>query len=109
MRGARIDLDAPAEPVRLAITQARFAQLLDNLISNAMKYSPTDAAIVVRVATENGHGKVSVTDHGIGIGADHLARVFDRFYRIGGTADAVAGQGLGLSICKEIVQAHGGR
>jgi signal transduction histidine kinase len=109
VRGAKIDLEAPAEPVRVAIGDARFAQLLDNLISNAMKYSPTGESIVVTVTVSGGLGKVTVTDHGMGIPPEHLARVFDRFYRVGGTAAAVAGQGLGLSICKEIVTAHGGK
>ena len=109
VRGARIDLDAPAGPVRVAIGEARFAQILDNLISNAMKYSRPAAPIVVTIAVEGGHGMVGVADQGIGIPPDDLARVFDRFYRVGGTADAVAGQGLGLSICKEIVVAHGGK
>jgi signal transduction histidine kinase len=109
LRGAKIDLEAPAQPVRLAIGEARFAQVLDNLISNAMKYSPAAEPLLVTVAVEGGVGKVAVTDSGIGIPAEHLARVFDRFYRVGGTGDAVAGQGLGLSICKEIVAAHGGK
>jgi signal transduction histidine kinase len=109
MRGATIDLTAPPEPVRLAIGQPRFAQLLDNLIANAMKYSPPSEPIGVRLSAEDGHGKVSVSDRGIGIPSEHLGRIFDRFYRVGGASDAVAGQGLGLSICKEIVTAHGGR
>jgi signal transduction histidine kinase len=109
VRGAKIDLDAPTEPVRVAIGEARFAQLLDNLISNAIKYAPTGEPILVTVEVQGTFGKVSVTDRGMGIPAEHLARVFDRFYRVGGTADTVAGQGLGLSICKEIVTAHGGR
>ncbi len=106
VRGATIDLEAPAEPVRLAIGQARFAQLVDNLLANALKYSSASDPIVVRVSAAEGEGTVSVTDRGIGIPAEHLARIFDRFYRVGGE---VAGQGLGLSICKEIVAAHGGR
>lgn len=109
LRGAKVDLDAPAQPVRLAIGEARFAQVLDNLISNAMKYSPAGEPLLVTVAVADGVGKVAVTDSGIGIPAEHLARVFERFYRVGGTDDAIAGQGLGLSICKEIVTAHGGR
>jgi signal transduction histidine kinase len=109
VRGAKIDIEAPTDPVRVAIGEARFAQLLDNLISNAMKYSPPGEPILVTIATADSQGKVSVTDRGVGIPGDHLARVFDRFYRVGGTSDAVAGQGLGLSICKEIVTAHGGR
>jgi signal transduction histidine kinase len=109
IRGAKIDLDAPAAPVRVAIGEARFAQLLDNLISNAMKYSSPGSPILVAIAVEGNQGTVSVADQGIGIPPDHLSRVFDRFYRVGGTADAVAGQGLGLSICKEIVTGHGGK
>jgi signal transduction histidine kinase len=109
VRGAKIDLEAPAEPVRMAIGEARFAQLLDNLISNAMKYSPIAEPILVSIEVAESVGKVSVTDHGIGIPAEQLARVFERFYRVGGTTDPVAGQGLGLSICKEIVTAHGGK
>ena len=109
IRGAKIDLDSPAAPVRVAIGEARFAQLLDNLISNAMKYSRPATPILVTIGIEDSQGRVSVADQGIGIPAGDLARVFDRFYRVGGTADAVTGQGLGLSICKEIVTAHGGR
>ena len=109
VRGAKIDLEAPSEPVRVAIGEARYAQLLDNLISNAMKYSPAGESIDVTIAAAEKLGKVTVTDHGLGIPREHLGRIFDRFYRVGGTADAIAGQGLGLSICKEIVTAHGGK
>jgi signal transduction histidine kinase len=109
VQGATIDLEAPAEPVPLAIGQARFAQLLDNLLANAMKYSTSSGPIDVRVSAESGQGKVSVTDRGMGIASEHLGRIFDRFYRVGGASEAVSGQGLGLSICKEIVVAHGGR
>jgi two-component system sensor histidine kinase VicK len=81
---------------------------MDNLISNAMKYSPPGAPILVDVDLENGDGRIRVVDQGIGIPQHDLARIFDRFYRAG-AAGSVAGQGLGLSICKEIVLAHGGR
>jgi signal transduction histidine kinase len=109
IRGAKIDLEAPAVPVRVAIGEARFAQLLDNLISNAMKYSRPATPILVTITVEDSQGQVSVADQGIGIPQDQLSRVFERFYRVGGAADPVAGQGLGLSICKEIVTAHGGK
>src|SRR5439155_1350366 len=84
--GATIDLDAPAESVRLAIGHARFAQLLDNLLANALKYSSPAQPIVVRVNAGEGEGKVSVTDRGVGIPNEHLARIFDRFYRVGGAS-----------------------
>jgi signal transduction histidine kinase len=116
IRGAKIDLEAPTAPVRVAIGEARFAQLLDNLISNAMKYSRPSTPILVTITVagagasgREATGQVSVADQGIGIPPEQLSKVFDRFYRVGGAADPVAGQGLGLSICKEIVTAHGGR
>jgi signal transduction histidine kinase len=103
---ADIFLDAPNQPVLLAIDPARFAQVLDNLLGNATKYSPATAAIAVRVEADDNEGRVAVTDEGVGLAADHLDRVFERFYRVN---EAVAGQGLGLSICKEIVVTYGGR
>lgn len=109
VRGGTIDIELPQEPVRLAIGQARFAQVLDNLISNAMKYSPAQEPIVVALSVEDGHGKVRVTDRGMGIPAADLSRIFDRFYRVSRASESVAGQGLGLSICKDIVTGHGGR
>ena len=116
IRGAKIDLEAPTAPVRVAIGEARFAQLLDNLISNAMKYSRPSTPILVTITVagagasgREATGQISVADQGIGIPPEQLSKVFDRFYRVGGTGDPVAGQGLGLSICKEIVTAHGGR
>jgi signal transduction histidine kinase len=109
IRGAKVDLAAPGMPVRVAIGDARFAQILDNLISNAMKYSRRATPIVVTISAEDAEARVTVADQGIGIAPEDLGQVFDRFYRVGGTADGVAGQGLGLSICKEIVTAHGGR
>ena len=116
IRGAKIDLEAPTAPVRVAIGEARFAQLLDNLISNAMKYSRPSTPILVTITVagagasgREATGQISVADQGIGIPPEQLSKVFDRFYRVGGAADPVAGQGLGLSICKEIVTAHGGR
>jgi signal transduction histidine kinase len=103
---ANIFLDAPNEPVLLAIDPARFAQVLDNLLGNATKYSPASAAIAVRVEADDREGRVAVTDEGVGLAAENIDRVFERFYRVN---ESVAGQGLGLSICKEIVVTYGGR
>jgi signal transduction histidine kinase len=107
--GADVTLDAPSEPVRMAVAPSRLAQVLDNLLANAAKYSNAGDVIVVTVARDREAGRVSVTDHGIGIAPEHLERIFDRFYRVPGATAQAAGQGLGLSITKEIVAAHGGR
>src|SRR5919197_1545611 len=107
--GAReIALEAPSAPVPVAIDPARFAQLLDNLLGNAVKYSPPGAPIDVRIASDDHNARVSVVDRGVGIAPEHLERIFERFYRAPGPGGQVTGQGLGLSICKEIVTAHGG-
>lgn len=89
---------------------ARLHQVLTNLISNAVKYSPPGSEIIVRVASDQQEACISVQDHGKGIPAQHLQSLFEPFYR---TPDArsspISGTGLGLSICRDIVTRHGGR
>jgi signal transduction histidine kinase len=80
-------------------------QIFDNLLGNAMKFSR--ASIVVRASTLDGAALFSVADDGPGICADHLTRIFDRFWQASRTDRR--GAGLGLSIVKKIVAAHGGR
>jgi two-component system sensor histidine kinase KdpD len=83
------------------------AQVLVNLLDNALKYSPEDQPVDVRVRSAGGSLEVEVEDRGIGIAAADLERVFERFYRAPRTG-AVHGMGLGLSICRRFVEAHGG-
>jgi len=81
-----------------------------NLVSNAVKYTPTDGRIVVRWWTDPKGGHVSVADTGIGIAAEHLPRLTERFYRVdAGRSRALGGSGLGLAIVKHALQRHGGR
>jgi PAS domain S-box-containing protein len=89
----------------------RLEQVAANLIDNAVKYSPSDQAVEVHAATApDGSVELTVTDHGIGIAAEHQERVFEQFYRVDSEQTrAVGGTGLGLAICKRIVEAHGGR
>jgi signal transduction histidine kinase len=89
---------------------ARIEQLLDNLVENAIKYSPEGGAVRVKLWREGEEALLSVSDSGIGIPPDDLPRVFDRFYRAGNVDDRrFAGMGLGLFICRAIVEQHGGR
>ncbi len=84
-------------------------EVLTNLIDNAIKYSPEGGRITVSGRFVNGGDRVSVADEGIGIPAAELGQIFKRFYRVAsGPAHQVQGVGLGLYLCKAIVEMHGG-
>jgi PAS domain S-box-containing protein len=85
----------------------RLLQVLSNLLGNALKFSDAGGKVVVRAANADGFVQVSVEDSGRGIPGDDLPHVFDRFWQADGASRA--GAGLGLAICKGIVEAHGGR
>ena len=87
----------------------RIAQLLENLVENAVKYSPEGGAVQVKVWREGRWNLLSVTDRGIGIPAAELPLVFSRFYRGTNVDDRrFSGMGLGLFICRAIAEQHGG-
>ncbi|HEY6102443.1 MAG TPA: ATP-binding protein [bacterium] len=88
----------------------RLAQVLTNLVANALKYTPEGGRVEVQVAAVNGEVEVLVNDSGRGIGPEDLPRVFERFYRADRSRTrGSGGTGLGLAIAKHIVEAHGGR
>ncbi len=87
----------------------RLAQVLDNLVSNALKFTPPGGRVSVRLTTDDGRARIEVADTGVGIRAEDLPRLFDRFYRAGNVAErSVPGLGLGLMIVRAIAEAHGG-
>jgi signal transduction histidine kinase len=86
----------------------RLGQVMENLISNAVKYSPDGSAIEVRLDVRDGHVRVDVEDHGEGIPREKLPLIFERFYRVEEGGRVVKGTGLGLFISREIVRMHGG-
>jgi signal transduction histidine kinase len=88
----------------------RIEQVLHNLVVNAIKYSPEGTTVLVRVERRGPDVLVSVRDQGIGIPPEHQDHVFERFYRVDGTlARETRGSGLGLPICRGLVEAHGGK
>ena len=92
------------------IDRKRIEQVLRNLLSNAIKYSPDGGTIAIRGHKENGQLILQVRDQGIGIPSEDLERVFERFYRVENTVtQKVGGVGLGLAVCRSIIEAHGGR
>jgi two-component system CheB/CheR fusion protein len=96
--------------VRLHGDRERLGQVLTNLLTNALKYSPDADRVVLFAAVEDGELVTRVRDFGIGIPADKQAHVFDRFFRVGGGSQATApGLGLGLYISADIVRRHRGR
>jgi two-component system sensor histidine kinase BaeS len=92
------------DPPLLEIDPLRMRQVLHNLLSNALRYTPKGGEVRVEVAEEGETLLLMVVDTGSGIAAKHLPHIFDRFYRI----DESGGSGLGLAICKDLVEAHGG-
>jgi len=96
-------------PVGLQGDRTRLAQLLDNLVSNAIKFTGEGGRVAVGLASANGHRIVSVRDTGMGLSQDEVAHLFERFYRTEqATERAIPGTGLGLTITKAIVDAHRG-
>jgi PAS domain S-box-containing protein len=94
----------------IAGDRARLAQLLDNLISNGIKFTPPGGRVDVRIRGRRGNAVIEVRDTGMGIPADEQQHLFERFFRTSGaTEQAIPGTGLGLAISKAIVHAHGGQ
>ena len=108
----RLDIDVPADLPLVAADRRRIVQVLVNLLSNAARHSPEDSVIRVAAAREDVHVAFSVTDTGRGIPAESLPLLFRKFSRARSEAqsgDQGGDTGLGLAICKGIVEAHGGR
>lgn len=90
----------------------RIAQVVSNYLSNALKYSPPERPVRVMLQTEGHEARITVCDEGVGIPASELSHIWDRFYRVEGIAHqsgSQVGWGLGLYICRDIVERHGGR
>jgi two-component system, OmpR family, phosphate regulon sensor histidine kinase PhoR len=96
-------------PVIVFADKEKIRQVTNNLLENATKYGKKDGTIVASIyKTDGRHVLIEFSDDGIGIGEEHLPRIFERFYRTDrGRSRDVGGTGLGLAICKHIIEAHG--
>ena len=107
-RGITLSFEAQAVPLVLGDAQW-LKQALINLLDNALRYTPSDGTVTVRLQTGGHEVAIAVEDTGHGIEAEHIPHLFERFYRTDwARAEDAAGTGLGLPIVKEIMEAHGG-
>jgi signal transduction histidine kinase len=109
--GHTIDFETSVElPPPVVVDHDAIVLALTNLVDNAIKYSGEGTVITIRLGSHEGFAIISVRDCGIGIPRDEQEKIFDKFYRVStGMVHEVKGSGLGLSIVKHIVQAHGGK
>jgi two-component system sensor histidine kinase BaeS len=103
-----LTLEQQFSPVTVLGDRARLGQVLANLLSNAMKFTPEGGQIKVLVDTADGAARISVADSGPGIPADEQGRVLERFWR-GNAARGTSGRGIGLAVAADIIRAHGGQ
>lgn len=105
-----LEAELPDAPLRVHLDPHRIAQVLINLLNNAVKFTPPGGRIAVRVAREGAGYRVEVRDSGIGIAPENLVHLFQKFYQVEPSLTReFGGAGLGLSISKVLVEAHGGR
>jgi two-component system sensor histidine kinase KdpD len=104
----KIEVDVPESLPLVPVDYVQMEQVFTNLISNSLKYAPTNSVVGIRARVEGESMHVLVSNQSPQVPEEHLERIFDKFYRVT-AADRVTGTGLGLSICKGIIEAHGGR
>ena len=111
--GAQVHLSASVadEPLTIEADRVQIERMLSNLLSNAMKFTPQGGEVCVKLSKRDNQAELVVEDTGVGIPADHLPHIFDRFYRVGSpsaSASPEKGLGLGLSFVAWIAKAHDG-
>lgn len=104
----RLELDFPPGLPLVSTDYLMMEQVFTNLIGNSIKYAPPGSAITLSARAGEGGLRVQVANQGPPVAQEHLERIFDKFYRAN-ASDRITGSGLGLSICKGIVEAHGGQ
>jgi histidine kinase len=110
--GKRVTLTSnlPHGPIMVLADEDRFIQVLTNLVGNALQYTPENGTVTVSVDRNGNEARISVRDSGVGISANHLAHIFDRFYRVDKSRSrAHGGSGIGLTIAKHLVESQGGK
>ncbi|WP_198170185.1 PAS domain S-box protein [Mucilaginibacter arboris] len=101
---------SPCGPLTVFADYEKIGQVINNLLTNAIKYSPAGKRIEVSCQSEEGMARISVKDEGMGIKAHDISKLFERFYRVEGRhTQNISGFGIGLYLCAEIIQRHNGK
>lgn len=109
-KGVRLERDLPAHLPPVLGDEDRLIQVLMNIVGNALKYTPEGGKVIISARAQDRVVLLAVKDNGLGISAEHLPHLFTRFYRVDKSrARASGGSGIGLTIARSIVEAHGGR
>ena len=108
-KGLNLTLDLPQEMIKIKGSTTHLKRVITNLVGNAIKFTPPGGEILVKLKEDDGHARVEVADTGMGISGEDLPKLFTDFYRGLAGDTAAKGAGLGLSISKRIIEAHGGR
>lgn len=109
-KNQEIKIDMPKDTPDIFVDKDKIEQVLQNILSNAIKYTPEEGKIYVKLEKSGGLAKIIIKDTGVGIPKDDLPRIFERFYRVDKTRSREqGGTGLGLSIARELVEAHDGK
>jgi PAS domain S-box-containing protein len=105
----RFEVVSPGDPIEVHADKQKIEQVLKNLLGNAVKYSAKGGLIRVTSTVSASQCEIAVEDHGIGMSPEQVKKVFDKFYRVDASNTAIEGTGLGMTIVKYIVEAHGGK
>jgi signal transduction histidine kinase/CheY-like chemotaxis protein len=104
-----LKIELNVTPVTVSVDRGRFRQILYNLISNAVKYTPDTGSIRVTVSRSDGEVRIAVADSGVGIAPEDHERVFEEFRQVGDPSERQPGSGLGLAVTRRLAEAHQGR
>jgi len=107
--GIKLEAQAEGDLTEIWVDEARMMQVFDNLITNALRYTPNGGRIILSAVENAGEIVLAVHDTGMGVSSDDLDRIFDRFYRSDKSRGEMEGSGIGLAIVKALVETQGGR
>ena len=108
-KGIDLKLELPEQPLKLFLDQHLFSRVVANLLTNAIQYSPPQSKVVLRLQNMNKHLKLQIIDEGVGIPEIDRERIFNKFEVVELKKKGIKQIGLGLTFCKMVVDAHGGK